>query len=310
MTSRSVVFFLLIVCVSQALGDSSLTESHTLREESYRQDTLSVSVPNTNGNDGSPYKKWCGKPYEPSAPALTIQGQFPSPQMSRAYRLDFGCTPAIQPYMSTDNESTVYMVVDAILTQYQTNRSIEVSPETRELQVIVINTNTSQAVTSGMVKVNTIGNQLKFSFKDLGEPSMNPYNLICQAYVNEQWITESATNVKFLPPNLQKGIASAVRMNAESGTLMVTDEGGKMMPFIPFGFFATYENYLDSANLSQIILDMKSRGVNTVQPVVRRPTLADLGKLASVMTNFSQAGMWIQYDMTRSYKNTTQLSFF
>ncbi|EGG01809.1 uncharacterized protein MELLADRAFT_91894 [Melampsora larici-populina 98AG31] len=277
-------------------------------------------------NGGNSYKNRCGKPYEPSAPALTIQGQFPSPQMSRGRRLEFGCTPAIQPYISTDNESTIYMVVDAVLTQYETTRSIEISPETSELQVVVINTNTSKAVASGMVKVHTLGNQMKFSFKDLGEPSMKAYNLICQAYVNEQWITEASTSVKYLPSNLQKGIASVVRMNAESGTLMVTDEGGEMMPFIPFGFFATYENYLDSPNLSQIILDMQSRGigqfqnseaeltraehysiaisVNTVQPVVREPSVTDLGKLASVLSNFSRAGMWIQYDMTRSFKNT------
>lgn len=110
-----------------------------------------------------------------------------------------------------------------------------VPQQTHELQVVVFNTQTNKPITSGVVPLNTLGNRLRFNLEDLGQPCFVPFELSCKAYVQDQWLTEVPMEVKYLPSNLPEGIGNAVRMNAETGTLMVTDIEGEMLPFIPFG---------------------------------------------------------------------------
>lgn len=125
--------------------------------------------------------------------------------------------------------------MDAGLTYYPVEGAIEISDKVKELQIVIINTNTSQAITAGIVAVNTLGNQFQFPLTSMGKPNSESYQILCQAYSGDDYLTEQKVSFKYLPALAQKGIGESVRVNSESGTLMVTNDQGVLQTLLPFG---------------------------------------------------------------------------
>ncbi|CAH7675119.1 hypothetical protein BY996DRAFT_4588125, partial [Phakopsora pachyrhizi] len=164
------------------------------------------------------------------------KGNFMFPKNITKPFLNLRCTPNLRPYIETDDPRIGSVIVDAALTHYQIDGAVEISDGVQQLQVVIINTRTQKVITSGAVGVNTIGNVINFSLSDLGSPQEDSLEIICQAYSKNEWIAERNLEIDYLPEHKSKQVGGVVRINSESGTLMVLDKkSGQTKNLIPFG---------------------------------------------------------------------------
>ncbi|KAA1107133.1 hypothetical protein PGT21_003608 [Puccinia graminis f. sp. tritici] len=201
----------------------------SLEEQSFHQNSSSSSTTTTyDGNFDNP------GPYDGSF-RPNNDGAVSSSALPSRPLLNLQCTPKLNPYMETDDPEISSLIVDAGLTYYPVEGAIEISEKITQLQIVIINTNTSQAITAGIVTVNTLGNRFQFPLTTLGKPSTDSYQVICQAYSNDEYLAERPVSVQYLPDPRRKGMTEAVRIESESGTLMVTNDKGALQTLIPFG---------------------------------------------------------------------------
>lgn len=150
--------------------------------------------------------------YQPGSPARVPLGAFIEPP---AGANDLSCTPAIQPYLSTDVHSEASLVLD-----YNPDRSAKIH---------VINPSTRNSI---LLHGPAVSGKASFRITDLGPPRIEPYELECRVSNSQQCLVTHFT-VSFLPAN--KKSASVVRKSAETGMLHIPDEKGTLRPFFPFG---------------------------------------------------------------------------
>ncbi|POW21726.1 hypothetical protein PSHT_02044 [Puccinia striiformis] len=279
-------------------------------DHSYHQNSSSSSTTKTYGgafdNTGRPSttqgaKNWCGKPLGGSSNRIAMW-EHPTPHFYLD-RLNLQCTPKLNPYTEADDPQISSLIVDAGLTYYPMEGAVEISEKVPQLQVVIINTNTSQAVTAGIVGVNTFGNQFQFPLTTLGNASTDSYQIICQAYSHDEFIAESSLSLKYLPDLSQKGMGEAVRINSESGTLMVTNDKGSLQTLIPFGFAVDYSKSYSPTEMTELINSLQELNVNTVQLILARQGANDISQLREFIRALGKAGIWIQYDLRNVYWN-------
>ncbi|KAI7935110.1 hypothetical protein MJO29_016373 [Puccinia striiformis f. sp. tritici] len=280
-------------------------------DHSYHQNSSSSSTTKTYGgafdNTGRPSttqgaKNWCGKPLGGSYKPNSDVGASNPALLSRPL-LNLQCTPKLNPYTEADDPQISSLIVDAGLTYYPMEGAVEISEKVQQLQVVIINTNTSQAVTAGIVGVNTFGNQFQFPLTTLGNASTDSYQIICQAYSHDEFIAESSLSLKYLPDLSQKGMGEAVRINSESGTLMVTNDKGSLQTLIPFGFAVDYSKSYSPTEMTELINSLQELNVNTVQLILARQGANDISQLREFIRALGKAGIWIQYDLRNVYWN-------
>ncbi|KAI7935376.1 hypothetical protein MJO28_016247 [Puccinia striiformis f. sp. tritici] len=280
-------------------------------DHSYHQNSSSSATTKTYGgafdNTGRPSttqgaKNWCGKPLGGSFKPNSDVGASNPALLSRPL-LNLQCTPKLNPYTEADDPQISSLIVDAGLTYYPMEGAVEISEKVQQLQVVIINTNTSQAVTAGIVGVNTFGNQFQFPLTTLGNASTDSYQIICQAYSHDEFIAESSLSLKYLPDLSQKGMGEAVRINSESGTLMVTNDKGSLQTLIPFGFAVDYSKSYSPTEMTELINSLQELNVNTVQLILARQGANDISQLREFIRALGKAGIWIQYDLRNVYWN-------
>ncbi|KNF04732.1 hypothetical protein PSTG_02214 [Puccinia striiformis f. sp. tritici PST-78] len=308
---------LLHICLffvaSHSLAKDNMTVFSTSSSEdhSYHQNSSSSSTTKTYGgafdNTGRPSttqgaKNWCGKPLGGSFKPNSDVGASNPALLSRPL-LNLQCTPKLNPYTEADDPQISSLIVDAGLTYYPMEGAVEISEKVQQLQVVIINTNTSQAVTAGIVGVNTFGNQFQFPLTTLGNASTDSYQIICQAYSHDEFIAESSLSLKYLPDLSQKGMGEAVRINSESGTLMVTNDKGSLQTLIPFGFAVDYSKSYSPTEMTELINSLQELNVNTVQLILARQGANDISQLREFIRALGKAGIWIQYDLRNVYWN-------
>ncbi|KAH9440543.1 hypothetical protein Pst134EB_031152 [Puccinia striiformis f. sp. tritici] len=308
---------LLHICLffvaSHSLAKDNMTVFSTSSSEdhSYHQNSSSSSTTKTYGgafdNTGRPSttqgaKNWCGKPLGGSYKPNSDVGASNPALLSRPL-LNLQCTPKLNPYTEADDPQISSLIVDAGLTYYPMEGAVEISEKVQQLQVVIINTNTSQAVTAGIVGVNTFGNQFQFPLTTLGNASTDSYQIICQAYSHDEFIAESSLSLKYLPDLSQKGMGEAVRINSESGTLMVTNDKGSLQTLIPFGFAVDYSKSYSPTEMTELINSLQELNVNTVQLILARQGANDISQLREFIRALGKAGIWIQYDLRNVYWN-------
>ncbi|KAH9446717.1 hypothetical protein Pst134EA_030624 [Puccinia striiformis f. sp. tritici] len=308
---------LLHICLffvaSHSLAKDNMTVFSTSSSEdhSYHQNSSSSATTKTYGgafdNTGRPSttqgaKNWCGKPLGGSFKPNSDVGASNPALLSRPL-LNLQCTPKLNPYTEADDPQISSLIVDAGLTYYPMEGAVEISEKVQQLQVVIINTNTSQAVTAGIVGVNTFGNQFQFPLTTLGNASTDSYQIICQAYSHDEFIAESSLSLKYLPDLSQKGMGEAVRINSESGTLMVTNDKGSLQTLIPFGFAVDYSKSYSPTEMTELINSLQELNVNTVQLILARQGANDISQLREFIRALGKAGIWIQYDLRNVYWN-------
>ncbi|PLW09508.1 hypothetical protein PCANC_24192 [Puccinia coronata f. sp. avenae] len=313
-TSRTTSFtpLLLLLCLSffssSNLADDNMTVFSTSSfDQSYQYNSTRSSKTTTySDTDGSPSenprskdKFWCGNPNDPSFPLNSEQ----RPALLSRPLLNLRCTPKLKPYVQVDDPAISSLIVDAGLTYYPIEGAIEISDKVKQLEIVIINTNTSQAITAGIVAINTLGNQFQFPLTTVGKPSLDSYQILCQAYSNDEYITEKSVPFEYLPDLAHKGIGESVRVNSESGTIMVTNDKGALQTLIPFGFAVDYSRNYSASQLTALITTLKDLNVNTVQLILGTQGSTDVAQLNRFLNDLGKAGIWIQYDMRRIYWN-------
>ncbi|PLW24637.1 hypothetical protein PCASD_06225, partial [Puccinia coronata f. sp. avenae] len=269
-TSRTTSFtpLLLLLCLSffssSNLADDNMTVFSTSSfDQSYQYNSTRSSKTTTySDTDGSPSenprskdKFWCGNPNDPSFPLNSEQ----RPALLSRPLLNLRCTPKLKPYVQVDDPAISSLIVDAGLTYYPIEGAIEISDKVKQLEIVIINTNTSQAITAGIVAINTLGNQFQFP--------------------------------------LTTGIGESVRVNSESGTIMVTNDKGALQTLIPFGFAVDYSRNYSASQLTALITTLKDLNVQLILGHF------DVAQLNRFLNDLGKAGIWIQYDMRRIYWN-------
>ncbi|KAA1116184.1 hypothetical protein PGT21_003779 [Puccinia graminis f. sp. tritici] len=305
-TTKPVLFRLLSlhICLSffatHNLAEDNMTvfSTSSLEEQSFHQNSSSSSTTTTyDGNFDNPgtistaqvskNKNW---PYDGSF-RPNNDGAVSSSALPSRPLLNLQCTPKLNPYMETDDPEISSLIVDAGLTYYPVEGAIEISEKITQLQIVIINTNTSQAITAGIVTVNTLGNRFQFPLTTLGKPSTDSYQVICQAYSNDEYLAERPVSVQYLPDPRRKGMTEAVRIESESGTLMVTNDKGALQTLIPFG-----KSY-SSSESTKLIHSLEELKVNTVQLILGPQGATDKSQTTEFLRELGKAGIWIQYDM-------------
>lgn len=309
--SLLLAIYCLIFLTDRHLADDNMTVFSTassFESSSYQQNSSTYST--TTGYDpafGNPItstqasknNNWCGKPRD----ASLRPNSDGSPALSSRPLLNLQCTPKLNPYVEVDDPSIGGIIVDAGLTYYPVEGAIEISDKVKELQIVIINTNTSQAITAGIVAVNTLGNQFQFPLTSMGKPNSESYQILCQAYSGDDYLTEQKVSFKYLPALAQKGIGESVRVNSESGTLMVTNDQGVLQTLLPFGIAIDYGNTYSASELTELINMLKELNVNTVQLILGPQSPASSSQLEGFLRDLGTAGMWVQYDMRNVYWN-------
>ncbi|POW08252.1 hypothetical protein PSTT_07691 [Puccinia striiformis] len=247
---------LLHICLffvaSHSLAKDNMTVFSTSSSEdhSYHQNSSSSATTKTYGgafdNTGRPSttqgaKNWCGKPLGGSFKPNSDVGASNPALLSRPL-LNLQCTPKLNPYTEADDPQISSLIVDAGLTYYPMEGAFQ------------------------------------FPLTTLGNASTDSYQIICQAYSHDEFIAESSLSLKYLPDLSQKGMGEAVRINSESGTLMVTNDKGSLQTLIPFGFAVDYSKSYSPTEMTELINSLQELNVNT-------------------------AGIWIQYDLRNVYWN-------
>ncbi|KAI9601981.1 hypothetical protein KEM48_001271 [Puccinia striiformis f. sp. tritici PST-130] len=228
-------------------------------------------------------KNWCGKPLGGSFKPNSDVGASNPALLSRPL-LNLQCTPKLNPYTEADDPQISSLIVDAGLTYYPMEGAVEISEKVQQLQVVIINTNTSQAVTAGIVGHRLLSNHMP-------------------AYSHDEFIAESSLSLKYLPDLSQKGMGEAVRINSESGTLMVTNDKGSLQTLIPFGFAVDYSKSYSPTEMTELINSLQELNVNTVQLILARQGANDISQLREFIRALGKAGIWIQYDLRNVYWN-------
>ncbi|OAV91474.1 hypothetical protein PTTG_27953 [Puccinia triticina 1-1 BBBD Race 1] len=311
-TSLSIHMCMLFFASHNLAEDNMTVFSTSSLDQSYQYNSSSTSTttyddgtfrkPGARTTQGSKNKNWCGKPYGASFTPNSDGGPFSS-ALSSGPRLNLQCTPKLNPYLEGDGPEISSIIVDAGLTYYPVEGAVEISEKVTQLQIVIINTNTSQAITAGIVAVNTLGNHFQFPLNTLGKPSTDSYHIICQAYSHDEYLAERPVSLQYLPDLSGKGTGVAVRVNSESGTLMVTNDKGALQTLIPFGFAVDYSKQYSDAMIAALINTLKELKVNTVQLILGPQGASDIPQLKEFLHELGQAGIWIQYDMRNLYWN-------
>lgn len=222
--------------------------------------------------------------------------------------LNLQCTPKLKPYLETDDPEIGGFIVDASLTYSPIEGAIQIPENVRQLQIVIINTNTSQAITAGIVEVNTLGNFFRFPLTTLGKPSIDSYQVLCQAYANDEFLAESPVPVQYLPVQKETVGTNAVRINSESGTLMVKSQNGTLETLIPFGYAIDYSKVYSSSDIETLVKIVQNLKVNTVQLILGARGVADISQLGLMLRKLGEAGIWVQYDMRGLYMDPEQMA--
>lgn len=193
-------------------------------------------------------EKWCGKNYKKDTPVIKPGGHFPTPPIVSDPRLLFRCSPAIKPYIKND-DNAVTILVDLEFTHLAINDTspLPTSINNNPRFLVRVFTDGIPLLTAGTLSIGT-NQKLHFPLFALSARH-NPYSISCTAQLiggESNDLFEANTSLFYLPPNPHGG--SVVKTDIETKSLLVKN-AGKWSPFIPFGFYTSFDNYL-AGNLS------------------------------------------------------------
>ena len=191
--------------------------------------------------------KWCGKNYKQGQPVILPGGRYPVPQLSDTPLLLFRCYTAVAPYIH-GQDHIASIVVDLDVTHQTKENTFPLPGDATSFNVqIGIENHVSLFNITLQLGLNQ---DITLLLTDL-EPSRQPYNLQCS-------IRDIATSTQlfYLPPNPYGG--SVVKTDYKRSTLLINSDYNEWKPFIGFGFYTAFDNYL-ARNLS-ILDDFVERG--------------------------------------------------
>lgn len=209
----------------------------------------------------------------PNQTVVPPGGQFQPPASSQEPLVAFRCSPVFRPYLEEDAKDVAFIVDSPIVYQY-TQGASPISFQTSgsgcsDLGTLYITISIGNQLFAGKgITVNTTGQVISVDISSLSTQKTS-YNVTCNAaYQSDTLLSPTTqyfsanTSLLYLPGT--KG--SVVKTDLRTGALWVrpTDgKGGPFQPFIPQGFYVSFEQQL--ANNLSLIDQLKADGFNTVR---------------------------------------------
>ncbi|KAJ7052803.1 hypothetical protein C8F01DRAFT_1212348 [Mycena amicta] len=247
---------------------------------------------------------WCNKNYLPGQPVVPPGGRFEyNSGVSPDPLLVLRCSPIITPYIAEeDYEAGIF--VEAFVThslRYPESERVHASLLGLQVSISVDGTTLSTA----FIAVNSTI-ELQFPLTNLSHAARKePFDVDCTASGSGALLVDpktfkTTTRLSYLPRPVA---GSVTKRDGRTGALLVRDASSSSYePIFPFGFYTSFDGYLDS-DLS-ILDSLKADGFTIVHPV---PTFGDLEALERVLDRMEQLELYLVYDMRHTYRDPAAL---
>nr|GAT44437.1 predicted protein [Mycena chlorophos] len=245
---------------------------------------------------------WCNKNYLPGQPVVPPGGQFQYDSgLSAEPLLVLRCAPILTPYIQFEDFEAGILVETFVTHSLRYADAQRVDVDAVGLEVSI--TSAGTVLSSASVAMNS-STELYFPLANLSQaPRMQLFEIACMASTKapaeaflEPQTFKATTNLTYLP---QPASGSVTKRDGRTGALLVrAAESSGYQPIFPFGFYTSFDGYLDS-NLT-ILDELKADGFTIVHPV---PTFGDLEALERVLDRMEALGLYLVYDMRHTYRD-------
>ncbi|KAM4056264.1 putative glycoside hydrolase subgroup catalytic core protein [Hirsutella rhossiliensis] len=242
------------------------------------------------------WPRWCGKAYQPhfDPGGQTVE----PPALPGGPALDVRFKPRYSIYL--ESETRAEFVVDADVSKWHGQPWPDLgTPGTAPAVHFNISlVSGGGALVADKLVVGSKSNLFAFSLAAL-QPSLDPYKVLLTGTAEHGAPSITATSELFLLPDKKTG--SVTRLDNLNGGILFRSRatGGRFEPFMPYGFYASCDNFLcDRDNLSKIKA-YHDLGLNSMVSLTTildsRPAYEYLDKL----------DLRFMYDLRSYYKNLT-----
>ena len=211
----------------------------------------------------------------PNQTVVPPGGQFQLPAPSKGPLVAFRCSPAFRPYLEEDAKGVTFIVDTPIVYQYiqgaspiSFSSSWSNSSKHNDLGTLDVTISIGNHVFARQdVPLNTTGHEVSVDISSLS-PQKTSYNVSCSAAYQTE--TSSPDTTQYFSTNtsllyLPDTKGSVVKTDLRTGALWARPadgKGGDFQPFIPQGFYITFDPNL--VNNLTLIDRLKADGFNTV----------------------------------------------
>ncbi|KIK75861.1 hypothetical protein PAXRUDRAFT_88970, partial [Paxillus rubicundulus Ve08.2h10] len=216
----------------------------------------------------------CGKNFMPNQTVVPPGGQFQLPASSSEPLIAFRCAPVFRPYLEEDGKDAAFLIDTPIVYQYIEGAAPISLPassahSSRGLGNVDVTISIGNYLyTTEEVPVNATGFEISLDIHSL-IAQKTPYNVSCSATYKTE-TSSSGTTTQYFSANtsllyLPDTSNSVVKTDLRTGALWTRPadgKGGAFAPFIPQGFYISFDQYL-AKNLS-LLDQLKADGFNTV----------------------------------------------
>ena len=266
------------------------------------------------------WDRWCGKAYEPKYaryasigtdinvrryPSFEPGGETVEPPKLAHPALDLQFQPRRSIYLDGEDEGE--FVVSALASSWRGQAWPGLNrPASAPTLVFTINLVHNDAVlVSNRVNVSSgasptfgQGHVFKFNFTQL-EPSMKPYKVVLFGATEQGMSNVTASSELLYLPEKKSG--SVARLDNLNGGFEFRNAatGGKFVPFLPYGYYASCDGFLCATNYTAQIKAYQALGLNSM---VSLATVQDASDAYKFMDSIDMRYM---YDLRGSYMNLT-----
>ncbi|KAH7882792.1 hypothetical protein F5I97DRAFT_320442 [Phlebopus sp. FC_14] len=254
---------------------------------------------------------WCGKNFMANQSVVPPGGQFTLPTQSDEPLVAFRCAPVFRPYLEEDAKNVAFIVDTPIVYDYisgaapiSLNNNSGSSSESLGKMIITISVGQHLSATKD-VPVNVTGFEIPLDISSL-EAQKTPYHVSCKATYKPQSSLKQQFSANSSLLYLPDTTASVTKTDLRTGALWVRPadgKGGDFQPFIPQGFYVSFDQYL-AKNLS-LIDQLKADGFNTIHPI---PPYDNATLFQQVLNKTAELGLYIIYDMRSNYQNLSAVA--
>lgn len=257
---------------------------------------------------------WCGKNYMANQTVVPPGGQFVLPPQSNDPLLAFRCAPEFRPYLEEDAKTAAFIVDTRIVYDWingaspislPCNNTNSTSESPSNAGNVTVTVKVGGIHTTQSVSLGAVGYKIPLDISNLTAQKI-PYHVDCIAsYPTGSSKTQTYfTNASLL--YLPDTNSSVTKMDLRSGSLRVrpvNDPSSGFLPFIPQGFYVSFDQYL-AKNLS-LIDQLKADGFNTIHPI---PPYDNATIFEQVLNRTIELGLYVILDMRSNYQNLTAVA--
>ncbi|KAL3957513.1 hypothetical protein ACCO45_008091 [Purpureocillium lilacinum] len=284
---------------SQVPRPSRTTRMRTVRTVASLFSVLfGLAVAQETGNHPE-WPRWCGKVYQPEYPSFDPGGQaVEPPKLPGGPALDIQFKPRYSIYLESDKQAE--FVVNAGVSKWrgQPWPGLD-APDTAPKVVFTINlVSNNDVLVSDTLKVGS--EQKVFAFNLTGlKPSFDPYQVVLFGATESGAPNVTATSEFLLLP--EKTTGSVTKLDNLNGGMLFRSAatGHKFEPFLPYGFYASCDNFLCDKDNIRKIKAYHDLGLNSMV------SLTTIFNSRQAYEYLDSLDLRFMYDLRGYYKNLT-----